>query len=203
MTAGLVAPLEGTYRLFGQPMPIFEGEQFATRLRLGMVFDDGRLFNHLTVEENVALPLRYHGKLSVQEINDTAMGILDWMELRPWTANTPGTLAWSWQKRAALARAIALRPEVLLLDDPLLGLDARHASWWLNILDQLSKGCDWTKGRAVTLIVTAGTLNTWKDRARQFAVLGNNQFKVLGSRERVTESVETLAEDFLSGTVNS
>ena len=67
MTGGLVAPVQGTYHFFGEEMPIFEDAKLAERLRLGFVFDGGQLFNHLTVLENVALPLRYHRNLSDSE----------------------------------------------------------------------------------------------------------------------------------------
>src|ERR1044071_7409198 len=63
MTAGLMAPAQGAYRLFGEQMPMFDEARLEERLRLGLVFDGGQLFNHLTVAENVALPLRYHRNL--------------------------------------------------------------------------------------------------------------------------------------------
>ena len=63
MTGGLMAPLCGRYRFFGENMPIFEDARLPTRLRLGLVFDGGQLFHHLTVARNVALPLSYHQNL--------------------------------------------------------------------------------------------------------------------------------------------
>src|SRR6266567_8323390 len=64
MTAGLMAPLSGQYWLLGQEMPIFDEARLPQRLRLGLVFESGQLFNHLTVSENLSLPLRYHRNLS-------------------------------------------------------------------------------------------------------------------------------------------
>ena len=64
LTGGLMAPRQGRYRFFGEEMPIFEEARLKERLRLGLVFEGGQLFNHLTVAENVALPLRYHHNLS-------------------------------------------------------------------------------------------------------------------------------------------
>src|SRR5437016_9236274 len=63
MTGGLMPPLSGTYRLFGEEMPIFEDARLKKRLRLGLAFETGQLFNQLTVAENIALPLRYHENL--------------------------------------------------------------------------------------------------------------------------------------------
>src|SRR5213595_2170394 len=67
MTGGLMPPVHGSYQLFGEQMPIFEETRLKERLRLGLVFDGGQLFNHLTVGENVALPLRYHDNLAEEE----------------------------------------------------------------------------------------------------------------------------------------
>ena len=200
MTGGLLPPIGGTYRLFGELMPIFEGERLATRLRVGLVFTEGRLFNHLTVAENVALPLQYHLDMPAREAQEIVAQVLEATELLPWANNTPGTMGWGWQKRAALARAIALRPELLLLDDPLRGLDARHASWWLTFLDKLSAGCDFTRGRSVTLVVAAGSLEVWSRRAQQFAVLKDKQLTVLGTREQLAAAQNSHAAEFLSAT---
>src|SRR5260370_15025 len=82
---------------------------------------------------------------------------------------TRRTLGRNWQKRAGLARALALDPEVLLRDNPLGGADALHAGWWLNFLGQLSAGHEVMPGkRATTLAVTADDVNPWRARARQF-----------------------------------
>src|SRR2546422_9233418 len=84
MTGGLIPPASGHYRLFGEPMPIFEDARLKERLRLGLVFDGGQLFNHITVAENVALPLRYHQDLSKAEVDAEVQRILEALELGPW-----------------------------------------------------------------------------------------------------------------------
>src|SRR5690348_3760033 len=70
MAGGLMAPAAGSYRFFGEPMPIFDEPRLKHRLRLGLVFETGQLFNHLTVSENVALPLRYHHNLPKAEAQE-------------------------------------------------------------------------------------------------------------------------------------
>ena len=185
LTGGLMAPRRGRYRFFGEEMPIFEEARLKERLRLGLVFDGGQLFNHLTVAENVALPLRYHHNLSRSQAAAAVSELLECTELAPWAESTPGTLGRSWQKRAGLARALALKPEVLLVDNPLAGLDPRHVHWWLGFLDQLSKGHRLMQGRPVTLVVTTADFRPWKGHARQFAVLRNQGFVVLGAWEQL------------------
>jgi ABC-type transporter Mla maintaining outer membrane lipid asymmetry ATPase subunit MlaF len=201
LTGSLMPPRRGRYRFFGEEMPIFEASRLKERLRLGLVFDGGQLFNHLTVAENVALPLRYHHNLSRTEGAAAVSKLLEWTELTPWAESTPGALGRNWQKRAGLARALALRPEVLLVDNPLAGLDPRHVHWWLGFLDQVSKGHPLTDGRPVTLVITAADFHPWKGHARQFAVLGNHGFAALDPWGQLSaESKELVRELLTEGT---
>jgi ABC-type transporter Mla maintaining outer membrane lipid asymmetry ATPase subunit MlaF len=165
-------------------MPIFEDTRLPERLRLGLVFDGGQLLNHLTVAENIALPLRYHQNLDKAGAAEQVRRVLELTDLAPWADSTPGAIGRNWQKRAGLARALMLNPEVLLIDNPLGGLDMRHRWWWLELLERLSKGCEWTGGRPMTLVVTADDLRPWRKRARQFAMLKGKQFLVLGTWEQ-------------------
>ena len=178
LAAGLMSPRQGSYRLFGEPMPIFEGENFKTRLRLGFIFEGGQLLNTLTVAENVALPLRYHERLTADEIAERVGYLLELTGLSSWANNTPGLLGHHLHKRAGLARALALQPELLLLDNPLGGLDVREAEWWLDFLAQLSAGHECVPAkRSMTLVVSANNGRPWRDQAKQFAVLRGGRFE--------------------------
>jgi ABC-type transporter Mla maintaining outer membrane lipid asymmetry ATPase subunit MlaF len=198
MTGGLMAPTEGCYYFFGEEMPIFEEDRLPERLRLGLVFDGGQLFNHLTISENVGLPMRYHRNLSKAQADAEVQQMLEFTELAPWADSTPGALGRNWQKRAGLARALMLRPEVLLLDNPLAGLDLRHRGWWLNCLGQLSQGHAWMNQRPITLVATADDLRPWRKQARQFAVLKDKQFTVLGSWDRVEASRDERIQELVA-----
>ena len=192
LTGGLMGPRRGQYRFFGEEMPIFEEARLKERLRLGLVFDGGQLFNHLTIAENVALPLCYHHNLSRTEGVAAVGELLERTELTQWAGSAPGKLGRSWQKRAGLARALALEPEVLLVDNPLAGLDPRQVHWWLGFLDQLSKGHRLMHGRPVTLVVTTADFHPWKGHARQFAVLSKKGFAVLGTWGQLAAAGEEL-----------
>jgi ABC-type transporter Mla maintaining outer membrane lipid asymmetry ATPase subunit MlaF len=198
MTGSLMAPLHGRYRLFGEDMPIFEDPRMKARLRLGLVFDGGQLFDHLTVAENVALPLRYHRNLTVREAEGPVRELLDGMELTPLADRVPATLARNWQKRVGLARALALHPEVLLVDNPLAALDLRHTNWWLGFLDQLSKGHPLMRGHPITLVVTTADLRPWKSHAHQFAILKNKHLSVLGTWEQLQAASRELLHELLT-----
>ena len=93
MTGGLMGPRRGRYLFFGEEMPIFEEARLKKRLRLGLVFDGGQLLNHLTVTENVALPLRYHHNLSRREGTAAVSELLEYTELTLWAESTPGTVS--------------------------------------------------------------------------------------------------------------
>ena len=198
MTGGLMPPVAGTYTLFGEPMPIFEEARLKKRLRLGLAFDTGQLFNQLTVAQNIALPMRYHENLRQSEAKAQVQPILDAMELAPWADSTPGAIGRNWQKRVGLARALVLEPEVLLVDSPLTGLDLRHVNWWLGFLDALSRGHALLGGRPMTLVVTTADLRPWKNRARQFAVLKDKRFSVLGAWSQLEAVTDELVQELLT-----
>jgi ABC-type transporter Mla maintaining outer membrane lipid asymmetry ATPase subunit MlaF len=196
-TAGLVAPAAGSYVFFGEPMPIFDEPRIKHRLKLGLVFEFAQLFNHLTVMENVVLPLRYHYDLRKAEAKERASELLEVMELGPWADSTPGAINRNWQKRVGLARALALKPELLLLDNPLSGLDLRHVHWWQKFLGHLSRGHSLMDGRKVTLVATTADLRPWKARARQYAVLREKKFSVLGSWSQLEAASSELVQELL------
>jgi len=198
MTGGLMPPLAGTYRLFGEEMPIFEDTRLKQRLRMGLVFETGQLFNQLTVAENVGLPLQYHENFSKPEARERVQPILEAMELNALADSTPGAIGRNWQKRVGLARALVLKPEVLVVDSPLTGLDLRHINWWRGFLDELSRGHSLLEGKPMTMVVTAADLRPWKDRARQFAVLKNKRFSILGSWSQIETGSEELVHELLA-----
>ena len=125
MTAGLMTPAKGRCKLFGIETQSFGESELADRLRVGFVFENGQLFNRLTIAENVALPLQYHKDLPPGAADEKARALLELMGLKPLADITPSNVGLSWLKRAALARALILQPELLLLDNPLSGLGGR------------------------------------------------------------------------------
>jgi len=195
LTGGMMAPAKGCYYSFGEEMPIFEDDRLQERLKLGFVFESGQLFNHLTVSENISLPLRYHHNLTQADTAEETQRLLELTELAPWADSTPGAMARNWQRRVGLARALMLRPEVLLLDNPLAGLDLRHRAWWLNLLEKLSRGHEWMDGRPMTLVVATNDLRAWRGEGRQFALLKDKHFTVLGGWKQVEAANDELVRE--------
>jgi phospholipid/cholesterol/gamma-HCH transport system ATP-binding protein len=122
---GLLRPTAGRVRLLGTDVwAAGEAELRALRQRFGMMFQDGALFSSLTVAQNVAVPLREHTRLSEATIDALVALRLRQAGLPPDAgAKMPSELSGGMRKRAAVARAIALEPEVLFLDEPTSGLD--------------------------------------------------------------------------------
>lgn len=200
-TAGLMPPVDGCYKFFGSETEIFDESRLADRLRMGFVFDSAQLFHSMTIAENVALPLRYHKNLPPDEALKAIDELLVQTELKPIADVTPANLPRSWQKRAGLARALTLQPEILLLDNPLASLDARHAHWWLLFLDKLWRGKKNSGEKPITIVATTDDLRPWRNDALRFALLKDEQFAPLGSWKEVLSTDEPAVKELLAAPV--
>jgi ABC-type transporter Mla maintaining outer membrane lipid asymmetry ATPase subunit MlaF len=196
--AGLVVPGRGSCRVFDCETSAFGDDRLTERLRIGYVFAGGKLFNELTIAENVALPLRYQKNLSPAEAARTVEVLLEWLELVPFAGLMPSGVAANWRQRAALARALVLQPELLLLDNPLGGLGGRHRHWLMRFLDRLARGHDFFSGRPMTIVLTTDDLRVWEGPHRKFAVLEEKTFSVLGSWHEVQSARSQTVKELLA-----
>ncbi|MGH7952248.1 MAG: ATP-binding cassette domain-containing protein [Limisphaerales bacterium] len=201
-TAGLMPPTKGCYKFFGNETRIFDESRLADRLRMGFIFENAQLFHYLTIAENIALPLRYHKNLKSDEAIKAIDKLLELTELKPIADVTPANLPRSWLKRAGLARALTLRPEILLLDNPLGGLEARHSQWWLRFLGELSRGHKSFGERPMTIIATTDDLRPWRG-PRRFALLKEKKFVPLGSWNEVAAAAEPIVKELLAAPVEA
>ncbi len=121
---GLTRPDEGDVRVFGQSVVSLSEEELSPiRRRLAMLFQGGALFDSMNVEENVAFPLQEHTTKTPREIAETVAEKLAMVGLPGTQRKMPSELSGGMRKRVALARSIALEPEVILYDEPTTGLD--------------------------------------------------------------------------------
>ncbi len=203
LTAGLMAPVTGECKLFGTDIRSFGEAKLADRLHVGLVFAGGQLFHQLTLRENVSLPLQYHRDLTPAAAAQETQTLLDLLELTPLADITPSNVSDNWRRRAALARALMLKPKLLLLDDPLAGLGLRHLHWWLRFLDQLSRGHNWCDGRPMTIVATTDDLRPWRSANRKFAMVHDKNFFPLGAWNEVESTNDPVVKELLAVSVEN
>ena len=202
--AGLNRPAGGSMRIFGKDLAeAKEKDQVSWRHRIGFVFEyGGRAFNHLTVAENIALPLRYHSAAGEEQIQAKVDEVLARAHLRTHAQHFPSLLSLAVQQRVALGRALSTTatleelPEVLFLDNPLSTLSLRECRWWLDFLRQLRESPA-SGGNHVTIVASADDFRGWSEVADQFAVLENDRFRIVGGREQLTADQEPIIQELL------
>jgi len=138
---GLLRPTAGQVRLLGEDLwRLSTARMNRLRRRYGVLFQEGALFSSLTVAQNVAAPLMEHTPLP-RGLRDGVVRLRIRLAGLPLDAadKRPAELSGGMKKRAALARALALEPELLFLDEPTAGLDAASESWFLQYLVDLNR----------------------------------------------------------------
>ncbi|PSS57209.1 ABC transporter ATP-binding protein [Pseudomonas sp. BBP2017] len=192
---GLRRPNEGQVKVFGQDLSGLNDEQRSkVERRFGVLFQKGALFSSLTVTENVALPLIEHAGLSRADAEHLA-GVKLALAGLPISAadKYPSSLSGGMIKRAALARALALDPDILFLDEPTAGLDPIGAA----AFDQLILTLRDALGLSVFLIThDLDTLYTITDRV---AVLSQKKVLVAGPIAQVEDTDDAWIHEYFHG----
>jgi cell division transport system ATP-binding protein len=132
-------PARGKARILGRDVSSVKPRELPLlRRKLGVVFQDFRLLDHLSVFENVALPLRAMGQMRETYERDV-LDLLDWVGLKGRTADLPDTLSGGEKQRVAIARAVVTKPELILADEPTGNVDPALARRLLHLFLQLNK----------------------------------------------------------------
>ncbi len=178
---GLAQPSRGEIRVLGEGL--FEGtraRQRALRQRFGVLFQHGALFSAFNVFDNIAFPLRELKLLDEALIHDLVMLKLSMVELLPHHAYLmPAELSGGMVKRVALARALALEPELLLLDEPTAGLDPDRAESFVRLIRMLSAEL------GLTVVLVTHDLPTLAALSAHVAVLAEQRIVAFGSMDEV------------------
>lgn len=180
---------------------LFDGENvgafaqpglYAARRRMGMLFQFGALFTDLTVFDNVAFPLREHTQLPENLVRDIVLMKLDAVGLRGARDLMPSEVSGGMARRVALARAIALDPELMMYDEPFAGLDPISLGTAAQLIRQLND----TLG--MTSIVVSHDLEETFHIADQVIILANGGVAVQGTPQEVKNSSDPLVHQFVN-----
>ncbi len=193
--AGLRRPQGGTIEIFGQDATTASGEaRAALDRRMGVMFQDGALFSALTVRENVEVPMRAVRTLD----RDTRRALADLkisLSGLPWFAGGkyPSELSGGMRKRAGLARALALDPEIVFLDEPTAGLDPIGAT----AFDELIKGLSRSLG--LTVFLVTHDLDTLHATCDRIAVLAEKKVLVTGTMAEMLDVDHPWVREYFHG----
>ncbi|MCU0662027.1 MAG: ATP-binding cassette domain-containing protein [Myxococcota bacterium] len=192
---GLMEPEAGTVRLLGCDLfSLNDDELRSVRSRIGVLFQSGALFSSLTVGENVALVIREQSQLPEPVVRQMVRMKLALVGLENAVTKYPEELSGGMRKRAALARAMAMDPEVLMCDEPSAGLDPIVAAG----LDELL--LDLKAQFGMTIVVVTHELESVRKIADRVVMLEAGRVLASGTIDEVRDSREQVVRDFFSRT---
>ncbi|MCD6052371.1 MAG: ABC-type transport system involved in resistance to organic solvent, ATPase component [Verrucomicrobia bacterium] len=202
--AMLQKPLAGKIEIFGvDPWSGDEVSLMKQRLRVGLVFEAGaRLLHKLTVAENIALPLCYHKDCYPEDASERVEELLKFAGVQDMARQLPGALTRTYRQRASLARALAMGPELLLLDNPLAGVDFSERAWWQETVTGLWRGHPIVGGKPMTIMVVTNHVTPWVAADRHFALLHENTWRQIGGMAELQASSEASLRDVLDEKLN-
>ena len=192
---GLHTPNAGEIEVFGQTLGnLSRAERLKVERRWGVMFQDGALFSTLTVRENVMAPMVEHTKIPhhlMRELADLKIRLAG-LELDA-AAKKPADLSGGMRKRAALARALALDPELVFLDEPTAGLDPIGAGKFDELVRSLSNSL------GLTVFLVTHDLDTLAATCDRIAVLSDGKVLAIGPLDEVRENPHPWIQEYFSG----
>jgi phospholipid/cholesterol/gamma-HCH transport system ATP-binding protein len=188
---GLVQPDSGTVLVEERDITALSGRELGeVRKHMGFLFQNAALFDSMSVGDNVAFPMRRHTKLSAADVRERARKKLAAVGLEAAYDKMPGDLSGGMKKRAGLARAMALDPAILLVDEPSAGLDPITA----KEIDELLVA---TRQGGTTLVVVTHNIPSARVIGDDFAVLHEGRMLVHGTLQELDASEEPLVQAFM------
>jgi phospholipid/cholesterol/gamma-HCH transport system ATP-binding protein len=193
LLVGLQAPDSGSIRVHGKEIAGLPMDQLnEIRKKIGFSFQRSALYDSLTVEENVAFPLRRHTKMSDGERKKFVHELLSSVGMEQDSQKMPGQLSGGMQKRVGLARALALEPDLLLFDEPTAGLDPITAAEIGELILKLQKE------RKLASIVVTHDIHIAQTVSDRLALLRDGQILIEGTFEDLKKSRDKFVVQFLN-----
>jgi phospholipid/cholesterol/gamma-HCH transport system ATP-binding protein len=190
---GLVKPDRGRVFVDDDEISALDGPELSrVRRKIGFLFQSAALFDSISVGENVAFPMRRHTRLSGREIKERAMEKLGAVGLAGEYDKMPAALSGGMRKRAGLARALALDPSLLLVDEPSAGLDPITA----DEIDELLLGLKQRAG--ATLIIVTHNIPSAKRLGDELVMLHEGRIVARGSPEDLERSPDDMVRAFMA-----
>ncbi|MGA2023417.1 MAG: ABC transporter ATP-binding protein [Steroidobacteraceae bacterium] len=191
---GQISAQSGQVRVFGEDVAALKRPQlYALRQRVGLLFQSGALLTGLSVFENVAFPVREHARLPESVLRELVLMKLQAVGLRGAAALMPAELSGGMARRVALARAIVMDPEVLIYDEPLVGLDPISKGVIVRLIQSLNRALN------ITSIVVSHDVEEMSAIANYCFLLVDGKVAAQGSPADLKLAPSSVVQQFMSG----
>lgn len=168
-------------------------ELFAIRKLFGVLFQDGALFGSMNLYDNIAFPLREHTKKSESQVKSIVSEKMEMVGLTGAEAKLPGEISGGMRKRAGLARALVLDPEIVLFDEPDSGLDPVRTAYLNQLIVDLNAQTD------STFLIVTHDINTARTLPDNMGIMYHKHLAMFGPREQLLTSEDLVVSQFLNG----